>query len=100
VRSAEQLVEQLDRGETGTETYEIASDEDMSVMEVAVILQDVASEERGVDVDVELVENPRSDKTIVEEFRVDISAAWERLGWETTKSVATTVKGLVWGNTG
>jgi UDP-glucose 4-epimerase len=100
VRSAERLVEQLDRGETGTETYEIASDEDMSVMEVAVILQDVASEERGVDVDVELVENPRSDKTIVEEFRVDISAAWERLGWETTKSVATTVKGLVWGNTG
>jgi UDP-glucose 4-epimerase len=35
VRSAERLVDQLVRGETGTKTCEIASEEDLSVMEVA-----------------------------------------------------------------
>jgi len=40
-------LEQLERGETGTETYEIASDEDMSVMEVAEIVREAASAERG-----------------------------------------------------
>jgi len=68
VCSAERLLEQLERGETGTETYEIASDEDMSVMEVAEIVREAASAERGIDVDVELVENPRSAETMVEEF--------------------------------
>jgi len=54
----------------------------MSVMEVAEIVREAASAERRIDVDVELVENPRSAETMVEEFGVDISAAEERLGWE------------------
>jgi UDP-glucose 4-epimerase len=56
VQSAERLLEQLERGETETETFEIASEEDMSVMRVS-----------GIDVDVELVENPRSVETMVED---------------------------------
>jgi UDP-glucose 4-epimerase len=95
LRSAERLLEQLARGETGTETFEIASDEDMSVMEVAEIVRNVASEERGIDVDVELVENPRSDETMVEEFSVDISSTKGRLGWKTTESVAVSVRELL-----
>jgi UDP-glucose 4-epimerase len=95
VRSAERLLEQLARGETGTETFEIASDEDMSVMEVAEIVRNVASEERGIDVDVELVENPRSGETMVEEFSVDISSTKGRLGWKTTESVAVSVRELL-----
>jgi len=95
VRSAERLVEQLASGETGTETYEIASDEDMSVMEVAEIVREIAREERGIDVDVELVENPRSDETMVEEFSVDISSTKGRLGWKTTESVAVAVRELL-----
>jgi len=95
VCSAERLLEQLERGETGTETYEIASDEDMSVMEVAEIVREAASAERGIDVDVELVENPRSAETMVEEFGVDISAAEERLGWEPRESVSESVRHLL-----
>ena len=87
VRSAERLLEQLERGETGKETYEIASDEDMSVMEAAEIVREVSREVRGIDVDVELVENPRSGETMVEDFGVDISAAGERLGWIPEESV-------------
>jgi UDP-glucose 4-epimerase len=97
VRSAERLVEQLDRGETGTETYEIASDEDMSVMEVAEIVRDVALEERGIDVDVELVENPRSDETMVEEFGVDVSAARNELGWKNKEGVKGSILKLLQG---
>jgi len=91
VRSAERLLEQLERGETGTETYEIASEEDMSVMRVAEIVREAASEERGIDIDVELVENPRSGETMVEEFGVDISGARELLGWEPNESVEESV---------
>ena len=92
VRSAERLVGQLARGETGTETYEIASDESMGVMEVAEIVQETAREERGIEVDVELVENPRTDETMVEEFGVDISATRDVLGWEVRESVAGAVR--------
>jgi len=95
VRSAERLLEQLERGETGTETYEIASDEDMSVMRVAEIVREAASEERGIDIDVELVENPRSGETMVEEFGVDISGARSRLGWEPGESVERTVRNVL-----
>ena len=91
VRSAERLVEQLERGENGIETYEIASDEDMSVVAVAEIVREVAEEERGIDVGVELVENPRSAETMVEECEVDISAAGERLVWKPTESVKESV---------
>ncbi|TKX39430.1 NAD(P)-dependent oxidoreductase [Halorubrum sp. CGM5_25_10-8B] len=95
VRSAERLVEQLERGETGTETYEIASEEDMSVMEVAEIVRRTASEERGIDVDVELVENPRDGETMVEEFGVDISDLRERTGWVPKKSIDESVYELL-----
>ena len=87
VRSAERLVDQLVRGETGTETYEIASEEDLGVMRVAEIVRDVAKEERGIAVDIEFVENSRSRETMVEEFGVDISCAQDVLGWNVRESV-------------
>lgn len=96
VRSAERLLGQLARDETGIETYEIASEEDLGVMRVAEIVQEAAREERGIEVDVELVENPRSGETMAEEFGVDISAARDVLGWEVRESVADAVReGLV-----
>lgn len=85
VRSAERLVGQLARGETGTETYEIASEEDLGVMRVAEIAREVAREERGIEVNIELVENSRSGETMVEEFGVDTSGARESVAgavWE------------------
>ncbi|QLK27062.1 NAD(P)-dependent oxidoreductase [Natrinema zhouii] len=95
VRSTERLLEQLADGETGTETYEIAGTEDPSVMSVAETVQELARDELGVSIDVELVENPRSAETLVEDFAVDTSKANEVLGWEARHTVAESVRELL-----
>ncbi|SEO54538.1 Nucleoside-diphosphate-sugar epimerase [Halorientalis persicus] len=95
VKSAERLVEQSSTDETGVEKYEIASDEDPGVMEVAELVQSIAREERGIEADVELVENPRSGETLVDEFGVDTAAAQDRLGWEPAESVEDSIRGLL-----
>ncbi|QLK26807.1 NAD(P)-dependent oxidoreductase [Natrinema zhouii] len=95
VRSTERLLDQLSNGETGTETYEIAGNEDPSVMSVAETIQSIAADELGVSVDVELVENPRSGETMVENFVVDTSTANERLGWEARHTVEASVRELI-----
>ena len=92
VRSAERLAEQLARDETGTETFEIASEEDLSVMRVAKIVQETAQEIREAEVDVKLIENPRVDETMVEEFRVDISNTQKTLNWNVQESVEEAVQ--------
>ena len=95
VKSAERLVEQREAGESGVEKYEIASDEDPGVMAVAELVQSIAREERGIEADVELVENPRSGETLVDEFGVDTAAAQDRLGWEPAESVEDSIRGLL-----
>jgi UDP-glucose 4-epimerase len=95
VRSAERLLEQLERGVTGVEKYEISSEQDMSVIQVANIVREVSREVRGTHVEVELVNNPRGGETMVEEFGVDISMATQRLGWYPDESVTGTVKRLL-----
>ncbi|WP_254535958.1 NAD-dependent epimerase/dehydratase family protein [Halomarina litorea] len=95
VCSAERLVEQHADGETGVEKFEIATDEDPSVMDVAELVQGIAREERDIDTDVELVENPRSGETLVDSFEVDWSGARERLGWEPQESVEGSVRELL-----
>ncbi|WP_440764028.1 NAD-dependent epimerase/dehydratase family protein [Natronorubrum sp. DTA7] len=95
VRSAERLLEQLAAGETGTETYEIAGDEDPSVLSVAETVRGLAREELGETVDVELVENPRSAETLVEEFSVDTSRANDELEWEARHTVEESVRELL-----
>ena len=94
IRSAERLIEQLEHGTTGIETYEIAGEEDMSVMSVAKIVRDAAEENLGTEVDVELVDNPRAAETMVEEFGVDTSKARETLGWAPSESIKTSVRRL------
>ncbi|ELZ17702.1 NAD-dependent epimerase/dehydratase family protein [Natrinema limicola] len=95
VRSTERLLEQLANGETGTETYEIAGNEDPSVMSVAETVQELAHDELDVSVDVELVENPRSAETLVEDFTVDTSKANEILEWEARHTVEESVRELL-----
>jgi nucleoside-diphosphate-sugar epimerase len=95
VRSAERLAEQLDAGETGVEKYEIATDEDPSVMTLAEWVAEIAREERDLDPDVDLVENPRSGETLVDTFEVDTTAAREHLGWEPEESVRASIRGLL-----
>ena len=95
VRSAERLLAQLDGSEAGTETYEIASGEDMSVMSVAEIVRETTAEEFGINVDINLVENPRAGETMVKEFGVDTSQAREILDWTPTESIRESVEQLL-----
>ncbi|WP_254545815.1 NAD-dependent epimerase/dehydratase family protein [Halomarina pelagica] len=95
VRSAERLVEQHADGETGVEKFEIATDEDPGVVDVAELVREIAREERGLDPDVELVENPRSGETLVDSFEVDTEAARHVLGWEPQESVEASVRDLL-----
>jgi UDP-glucose 4-epimerase len=98
LRSTERLVEQLKRGETGTETYEIASGEDMSVMEVAEIVRNAADDVLEVDVDINLVKNPRGNETVVNRFDVDTSTTKRMINWKTKESVSGSVYRLLRGN--
>jgi nucleoside-diphosphate-sugar epimerase len=95
VRSAERLVEQLADGATGVEKYELATDEDPSVMALAETVAEIAEADRGLEPDVELVENPRGNETLVDTFIVDTTAAHERLGWDPRESVRESIRALL-----
>ena len=95
VHSTERLLERLEAGETGSTVYEIAGDEDPSVMEVAELVRELAGEELGVDPEVTLVENPRGAETLVEDFTVDTSRARSDLGWEPEHSVEESIRALL-----
>lgn len=95
LRSAEVLLSQRDAGTTGARTYEIGSDEDPSVLELAELVSDLTAELRGVDAPVELVENPRVHETLVTDFPVDTSRARDELGWSPSHSIEETVRDLL-----
>jgi UDP-glucose 4-epimerase len=95
VRSTERLLEQLNRGETGVEKYEIASSEDPSVMAMAELVKEIAAEEAGIDATITLVDNPRGNETLVEDFIVNTSKANEVLGWEPQRTVEETIRTLI-----
>ncbi|MFC7156826.1 NAD-dependent epimerase/dehydratase family protein [Halomarina halobia] len=95
VRSAERLVDLRADDETGVEKFEIATDEDPGVIEVAELVREIALEERGLDPEVKLVENPRSGETLVDSFEVDTGAARSVLGWEPRESVEASVRDLL-----
>ena len=95
VRATDRLVERRAAGETGAVRYEMASDEDPSVMAVAEAVRRIAREERGLDPEVRLVENPRSGETLVEEFGVDTTRIREELGWKPRESIEETIRRLL-----
>ncbi|MDQ2071148.1 NAD-dependent epimerase/dehydratase family protein [Haloarcula sp. NS06] len=93
VDSCERLLEQLDRGETGVEKYEIASDEDPGVHDVANLVKDLAADVADVDADVELVENPRGDdETLVDSFPVDTGRTTDALGWSPEHDIESAIR--------
>lgn len=95
VRSAEAMLDQLARDETGACAYEIASSEDPSVHTVAELVQEIAEEEAGIETEVSLVENPRSGETLIDKFTVDTTRAQSELGWEPTRTIEETVRDLI-----
>jgi imidazolonepropionase-like amidohydrolase len=64
-------------------------------MAVAETVRRIAREERGLDPEIRLVENPRAGETLVEQFEVDTSRIREELGWEPRESVEATVRDLL-----
>ncbi|WP_227356302.1 NAD-dependent epimerase/dehydratase family protein [Haladaptatus salinisoli] len=95
LRSAERLLEELEGGETGTSAYEIASGNDRSVIDIAHLVRQTVAEEADVDVDVQLVDNPRGNETLVEEFSVDTSKARTELDWTADEEIEDSVRELV-----
>ncbi|WP_247730654.1 NAD-dependent epimerase/dehydratase family protein [Halovivax limisalsi] len=95
IHSAESLLEDLEAAETGVSKYALASDEDPSVMAMAELVQRIAGEELGTEPPIDLVENPRSGETMVEEFTVDTSRTRKELGWEPRETVEESVRRLL-----
>jgi len=89
--SLECLREQLAAGETGVTTYPIASDEDPSVHAIAEKVREIA-QAYDLEPAVELVENPRSGETMVEEFTVDTTRTREELGWQAQREVPAAIE--------
>ncbi len=97
IQSIERLLKQRATDETGAEKYEIATDQDISVREIARRVQSIAVEEVGIDVDITLVENPR-DETIVSEFGVDTTRAQQKLDWKPKHTVNESIRQLIQAN--
>jgi UDP-glucose 4-epimerase len=95
VHSIERLLNQLATGHTGTETYEVASDEDLSILQISNIVQRQAKKELETDVEIQLVENPRAGETMTEEFGVDTTQTQNKLQWTVQHDVSTTVQELL-----
>jgi UDP-glucose 4-epimerase len=76
----------LDRDDDGVEKYEVASDEDFSVMDVARLVTEFED-----DIEIEMVENPRSE-ALSEKFSVDTSRTEDDLEWERDHSVTETIQ--------
>lgn len=85
----------LDGADNGATTIPIASGEDMSVLDLASLVQRVCDEERGYEPTVELVENPRGEEAAGSDFSVDTSRAAETIGFEAEHSVEETVRDLL-----
>lgn len=93
VDSVEKL---LETGETGRETFEIASGRSTSVLDVANLVADTFEEVEGERPEVKLVENPRAgEETLVEDFDVDVSRAREELGWQAEHGLEDAVREMV-----
>jgi len=96
LRSAERLLERSTRDETGVTTYAIATDEDPSVMTVAEQVRTAAAEEAGIDVGIELVENPRAgSETLTGEFGVDTERTRRELHWVPERTVEQTIRDTI-----
>jgi len=86
----------LDDPTPGATTFTLASGECKSVLDIAELVQEIAAEERGLDVDIELVENPRGDDdTEASEFTVDTDEAKAAIGFEAEHDVPGAIRTML-----
>jgi UDP-glucose 4-epimerase len=64
-------------------------------MTLAEWVAEIATDERGLEPPIELVENPRGNETLVDTFEVDTGRARERLDWEATETVEHSIRNLL-----
>ncbi|MDY6775282.1 MAG: NAD-dependent epimerase/dehydratase family protein [Halobacteria archaeon] len=81
--------------EDGATTYPIASGDCRSILEIAETVQEVVEEERGYSPEVELVDNPREDETLVDDFTVDTTKARDGIGFEAEYDIERAVREMV-----
>ncbi|PSQ24243.1 oxidoreductase [Halobacteriales archaeon QS_8_65_32] len=95
-RAYSRSVEALFNADPGAETVVLGSGENLSVREVADLVQTAAREERGLSVDVTSVANPRgNDTTGGRDFTVETAEAADALGFVPEHDVETTVRGML-----
>jgi UDP-glucose 4-epimerase len=89
-------IETLVDADPGARSLVTGSGECLTVNDVADIVSQVAAEERGLDVPVERVENPRgADATLANDFTVDTDAAKEAIGFKPGTDVASAVREMM-----
>jgi nucleoside-diphosphate-sugar epimerase len=85
----------LNTDQTGVSKFEVASDSDPSVRQVGETVQRVARDLREIEVDLEMVPNPRENETLVDRFDVDTTRIESALGWSPEWSIEESVQNLL-----
>jgi nucleoside-diphosphate-sugar epimerase len=86
----------MDDPTPGATTVTLASGECMSVLDIANLVQRIVEEERDLDVEIELVENPRGDDdTEATDFTVDTDEAREAIGFEPEYDVESAIREMI-----
>jgi UDP-glucose 4-epimerase len=88
-------LDELVGSDDGATTFTLASGDDRSVKDIAEVVQRIVAEERGYEVPIEMVENPRESETEVGDFTVDTSEAAEAIGFEAEYDVERAVTEMV-----
>jgi UDP-glucose 4-epimerase len=88
-------LEETGNGKLGAVDIPLASGEQLSVIDVAELVQRVCLEERGYEPEIEYVEDPRASQPTGPDFTVDTSPANDRLGFETEYTVEGTVREML-----
>ena len=88
VKSAETIVNQ----ENGSKKFTVASGTSTSVIDVAEKIQKIFREEKETEPEIKLVENPRENETITENFNVGTERAKEIIAFDASKTIEDSIR--------
>jgi UDP-glucose 4-epimerase len=91
-RSVSSLLKTKDREDSGAKNIPLASGEQLSVIDIAELVQRICLEERGYEPETEYVEDPRESQPTGPNFTVDTNPAREEFGFEAEYTVEGTVR--------
>lgn len=88
-------LERIKEEEDGKKAYLLASGESTSIKQLADMISEEAQDVIGEKPEVSIVENPRENDSIVDNFDVDISKTAEALGFRTEHRLKESVRGML-----